>query len=142
MLVGEVNATYKSLDKELNYTSRCLGRLGALFCDLEDIRDTLEYENDLNYFDKTVDPAKEKVLIEVSKLKGFFLLFSNITYTCPKTKQVKDVDDNEGESWNILEEEIDDLEKLIHQGSKIEYHRKKESHIIILILCMYVFSRK
>ena len=44
----------------------------SMFCDMEDMRDTLEYANDINYFDKTVDPAKEEVLNEVSKLKGYF----------------------------------------------------------------------
>ena len=53
----------------------------------------MDYENDINYFDKTVDPAKEKVLIEVSKLTYLVL--------CPKAKQMKDIDDNEGESWKL-----------------------------------------
>ena len=87
----EVNETDKSLDKEVELTSRCLGRLGALLCDVIEIRDTLEYENDINYFDKTVDPAREEVLIEVSRLNGYLLLFLlkhylHLTYLvlCPK----------------------------------------------------------
>ena len=60
----------QDLSQEVDHTSRSVGQLGALLCDMEVIRDTLEYENDINYFDKRVNPAKEEVHHAVMKLKG------------------------------------------------------------------------
>ena len=55
-----------------------IGQLGTLLCDMEVLKDTLEYENDINYFDRRVIPAKQEVLLAVRKLKSkqkIFLMF-------------------------------------------------------------------